>query len=392
MASDEATGASLATKYRNGLLDDVLPFWLKHSLDREHGGYFSCLDQKGSVYDTDKFMWLQGREAWMFSALYNRLEKRAEWLDAARVGIEFLKSHGRDERGNWYFQLDRVGRPISKPWSIFSDCFISIAFAQYALAGGDEESREIAVQTYENIWRCKDDPSRGLGTDVGDHRSLLGFSLPMILINMCLEFEDVLSRKRLEADARVAVHELMDLLLDRKTMLLHEAVAPDGSLVDCLEGRRINPGHGAEAMWFVMTVSEKLGDGAMIDLAARTALRQIEFGWDKEYGGIYAFLDEKGYPPEQLEWDQKLWWAHLESIVTMLMAYRHTREPQYWEWFERLHDYSWRYFADPEFGEWWGYLNRRGEVSLALKGGKWKGCFHVPRGLWMAWKELEALA
>ena len=52
----------LAEQYRSELFDSVLPFWLKNSQDKEYGGYFSCLDRDGSVYDTDKFVWLQGRE------------------------------------------------------------------------------------------------------------------------------------------------------------------------------------------------------------------------------------------------------------------------------------------------------------------------------------------
>ncbi|MDR0728878.1 MAG: AGE family epimerase/isomerase, partial [Prevotellaceae bacterium] len=60
-------------------------------------------------------------------------------------------------------------------------------------------------------------------------------------------------------------------------------------------------------------------------------------------------------------------------------------------WFERLHDYTWSHFKDTDYPEWYGYLNRRGEVLLPLKGGKWKGCFHIPRGLYQCWKTLTEL-
>ena len=71
----------LANQYKDELLDNVLPFWLENSQDHEYGGYFTCLDREGRVFDTDKFIWLQGREVWMFSMLYNKVEKRKEWLD-----------------------------------------------------------------------------------------------------------------------------------------------------------------------------------------------------------------------------------------------------------------------------------------------------------------------
>jgi N-acylglucosamine 2-epimerase len=102
----------LAEQYKSELLDSVLPFWLEKSQDKEFGGYFTCLDREGNVFDTDKFIWLQGREVWMFSMLYNKVEKRQEWLDAAIQGGEFLKKYGHDGNYNWYFSLTREGKPL----------------------------------------------------------------------------------------------------------------------------------------------------------------------------------------------------------------------------------------------------------------------------------------
>jgi N-acylglucosamine 2-epimerase len=56
-----------------------------------------------------------------------------------------------------------------------------------------------------------------------------------------------------------------------------------------------------------------------------------------------------------------------------------------------VHDYTWKHFADNNYGEWFGYLEQTGEVLLNLKGGKWKGCFHVPRALYLCWQQLETL-
>ena len=82
---------ALASQYEKELRENCLPFWLNNSIDKEFGGYFSCLNRDGSVFDTDKFIWLQGREVWLFAMLYNNLEKNQEWLDTAIGGAEFLK-------------------------------------------------------------------------------------------------------------------------------------------------------------------------------------------------------------------------------------------------------------------------------------------------------------
>jgi N-acylglucosamine 2-epimerase len=174
-------------------------------------------------------------------------------------------------------------------------------------------------------------------------------------------------------------------------MLIHENVAPDGSHIDSFDGRLLNPGHGIEAMWFIMDIGQRRGDQALIDRATDTVLSILDFAWDTRYGGIYYFMDAQGHPPEQLEWTQKLWWVHLEALVALVMAYRLTGREACASWYERVHDYAWTHFSDMEYGEWYGYLNRRGEVLMPLKGGKWKGCFHVPRALYRCWQEFAAL-
>ena len=123
----------LACEYRDELLGNVLPFWLEHSQDKEFGGYFTCLNRDGSVFDTDKFIWLQGREVWLFAMLYNQVERRPEWLDCAVRGAEFLRRYGHDGDYNWYFSLTREGRPLVAPYNIFSYTFATMAFAQVAI-------------------------------------------------------------------------------------------------------------------------------------------------------------------------------------------------------------------------------------------------------------------
>ena len=66
-------------KYKNDLLTDILPFWLKYGIDHENGGYFTCLDRDGSLLDTNKSVWFQGRFAFILAYAYNNLEKQAEW-------------------------------------------------------------------------------------------------------------------------------------------------------------------------------------------------------------------------------------------------------------------------------------------------------------------------
>ncbi len=386
----------LARQYRQALLDDVLPFWQRHSPDTQYGGYYTCLERDGAVFDTDKFTWLQARQVWMFSMLYNRLEARPEWLEMAALGANFLQQHGMDDHGDWYFSLTRQGRPLVQPYSIFSDCFAAIAFSQYALACGAETetglaARKLAAQTYQHILQRKPNPKGSYTKAYPGTRPLISLSLPMILANVSMELEWMLEAELFQQAVETCLHEVFSLFLDAERMILREQVAPDGRAVDCFEGRVINPGHGIEAMWFLMDIAERRQDAEMIEKAVSVVLHTLEFGWDPQQEGIFYFLDAQGHPPQQLEWDQKLWWVHAETLVALLKAYRLTGSAACWQWFERVHTYTWAHFPDPQHGEWYGYLNRAGAPLLPLKGGKWKGCFHVPRALYLCMRELEKL-
>ena len=378
----------LANLYQSTLLDNVLPFWEQHSIDREFGGYFTCLDRAGGVFDQDKFIWLQNRQVWMFSVLCNRLEKRENWLEIARHGARFLADNGRDSAGNWYFALDRSGVPLIQPYNIFSDCFAAMAFSQYALASGEDWAKDVAMQAYATVLRRKDNP-KGLYTkSYPGTRSLKSLAVPMILANLTLEMEWLLPSETLNTVLASTVSEVMTDFLCPDRGLLFEQVQPDGSHLDCFDGRLINPGHGIEAMWFMMEIAARSSDRETIDKAVQVVLNTVEFAWDTQYGGLYYFMDSEGHPPQQLEWDQKLWWVHVETLVALLMGYRLTGRPECWDWYEKVHAYSWTHFSDHQYPEWFGYLNRRGEVLLNLKGGKWKGCFHIPRSFFLCWQEL----
>jgi N-acylglucosamine 2-epimerase len=381
--------ADYSQQYRKELFDSVVPFWIQHSPDTEYGGYFTCLDRRGEVYDTDKFMWLQGRQVWLFSMLYNKVEKRQEWLDMAIHGAEFMRKYGRDEQGSWYFSLTREGNPLVQPYSIFTDCFAAMAFSQLNLATGNSEYGETALHTFQNILHRRENPKGQYSKVYTGTRPGKILSIPMILSNLVFELEHLLEPEQIEAVTQYCLHEVTQQFFQSESGLILEMTNPDGSFQDSFEGRLIMPGHSLESMWFLMDLGERTSNEEIIKWAVDRSVHILEYGWDKKYDGIFYMLDIKGYPTQQLEWDQKLWWVHQEALLAMLKGYMHTEDFRCWHWLQRLHNYTWSHFRDPEYGEWFGYLNRKGEVLLPLKGGKWKGCFHTPRFLYQGWRAFE---
>ena len=376
-------------QYRKELLENIIPFWENYSPDVTYGGYFTCLDRQGKVFDTDKFMWLQGRQVWFFSMIYNQMERRQSWLDMALLGARFMEKYGMDADGNWYFSLTREGKPIVQPYNIFSDCFACMAFAELYKATGEAKHKNIAINTFRNIQARSTNPKGAYNKLYAGTRPMKSFSLPMILCNLSLILEDVIGSDEVDKAVKPLIHEVMEVFYQKNSGLILENVAPDGSFVDCFEGRTINPGHVNEASWFMMDLAERYNDRELMKKATDILLCSIEFGWDNQYDGIFYFKDIKGYPQQQLEWDQKLWWVHIETLIALVKGYKQTGESRCKERFLKIHDYTWKNFRDTEYPEWYGYLTRQGEPLLTLKGGKWKGCFHVPRGLFQIWKTLE---
>lgn len=367
--------------YRNNLLNHTIPFWEKYSIDKEYGGFFTCLTTNGKVYDTDKFVWLQARQVWTFSKLYSDYGARESWLEIARHGSDFLETHGQSEDGSWYFSLNQSGQPLTQPYNIFSDCFAAMAFGQLSKITREPNYAKIAKSTFNNILNKQHNPKGKYDKSYPKTREMQNLGLPMILSNLVLELDHLLEGEVVEKQLTSIKDKIMNHFYKEEHGIILENVGMNGEICDTFQGRHINPGHGLEALWFLLDIAEKNNDIALAQKSVDIAISTLEYGWDKTYDGLFYFMDLKGNPPEQLEWSQKLWWPHIEAMIACIKGYYMTKDSRCWEWFVKLHEYTWEHFVDEEHGEWFGYLSREGKVNLELKGGKWKGCFHVPRGL-----------
>ncbi|MFO8030119.1 MAG: AGE family epimerase/isomerase [Cyclonatronaceae bacterium] len=376
-------------QFERELFDHVIPFWERHSPDPKHGGYFDCLDRDGNVYDTRKHMWLQGRQAWMFSTLYRTVEQKKEWLDMAASGIRFLREHAVRDDGRVYFSMTADGRPVYLQRKIFSECFFTMALAGYAHATGENRYLKEAEVQLARIWEWSKDFSKVGRPPFEGEIPAQALAIPMILLNL---IEEVTLGEA--GDYRQEVDECirrMRLHVHADRQLVFETVAPDGSLIDNTDGRFLNPGHAIEAGWFLQHWAQRLGDRELMDTAADMVRWSFRAGWDQEHGGIYYFLDSEGYSPVPLEWSMKLWWPHCEAMYAHLLNFKLSGKQSDWQAFAQATDYSFAHFPDHEFGEWYGYLDRYGNVTHRFKGGPYKGCFHVPRALWLCWNTLRQM-
>ncbi|MEN6491627.1 MAG: AGE family epimerase/isomerase [Rectinema sp.] len=382
---------SISREFEEELLTNIIPFWVKFSIDGEAGGYFSCLDRNGTIFDTDKFLWMQGRELWCWSHLYRTIDRKTQWLEMAAQGAEFVRKFGKTPNGDYYFSLDRHGKPLVQPYNIFSDCFCAAGLAEYGRVSGESWAIESSIETWHRIQERKANP-KGIWTkQISETRPVRAMAIPMIQIWLSQVFEGLIKADSLVPIVAESIQSVLTLHVDQQKKAVFERVLPDGRPPQGMEGRLLSPGHALETLWFVLNAINEYGSPALsltdfsedeaISLITEAMLWTILRGWDATYGGIYYYLDYEGFPPEKLEWDMKLWWVHAEALCAFLLAYKTTKKKVFLDWFEKIKAWTWNHFRDPEFGEWFGYLHRDGSPALLQKGGKWKGMFHIPRAL-----------
>lgn len=394
LTMDKRTITKHRKLYERMLFDDVIPFWMKHSPDRKHGGYLHMLDRSGVPYSTDKFAWPHGREVWMFSLMCDVVEHRDEWLEMARLGWEFMMKHFFDNHGRIYYSVAQAGKPLTIPRRIFSETFLIMAAVRYARAARDDDAANIARELFRRVVALAETPAAGSQKAIPGARNMVTMAMPMIMLNITREMMALDGETPELMDySNACLDRLLDLHLHPERKLAFENVAPDGSLMtDLPEGRFLIPGHAIEAAWFIMQEGMARGDRFLIDRACELTLWELEFGWDSEYGGITYFMDSEGKPPLALESDQKLWWCHNEALIALIHALHLRGGNAYETWYERVHDYTFRTFPDAEYGEWIGYYHRDGrQPALTVKGSNWKCCFHLPRHLLFGWQLLSKM-
>jgi len=389
--------AALLSFYRETLLGDVVPFWLRHGVDRDHGGYFTALDRDGTVIDTDKSIWFQGRGAWTFATLYNTVERNPEWLEAARCGVEFLRRHGGSPGGKLYFTVTRDGRPLRMRRYVYSESFASMANAAYARGTGDNRSAEDAIRFFATYLDHSFTPGRMPPKVDPATRPTKGIGPLMFCLLTAQELRanigDVTVQGRTCTEwTDWSIGEIERDFLKPEHEALMEVVGPGGSVIDHFDGRQLNPGHALECAWFVMHEGKLRDDQRLVKLGLTILDWMWKRGWDKEFGGIFYFRDLRELPVQDYWHDMKFWWPHCEAIIATLLAWELTGDAKYANRHQRVHEWSFAHFPDPEFGEWYGYLHRDGRVSVRLKGNMWKGPYHLPRMLWYCWKLLEKSA
>lgn len=409
MSAPQRDPAALAAFYREHLENAIVPFWLPRAVDAERGGVFTCLDEaSGRRLSDDKFVWSQGRFAWLM-AHAARLARRGlltgdadAFAAHARRTADFLVRHAFLDDGACAYLLTAQGdKKEFAPGqghdiSFFADCFVILGLAETARACADDALLATALDTYDRVrarlasGRARSEPYP-LPPDCRAH------ARPMIMLNVSQELELALREREHPRAGDLARDALADM-----DAILRDFVRPDDLVqeVRCEHDRsrpltrHLTPGHAIESMWFVMEQAARHGRDDAIPTAARVIRASFEAGWDPLHGGLFRFVEPGGRPPsgaaegpfEQLildTWDTKIWWPHSETLYATALAARLTGDEAFWELHDRVRAYTFATFPnpDPEVGEWIQIRDRRGAPLAKVVGLPVKDPYHIMRNL-----------
>lgn len=380
---------NLQAFYADQLLNSTVAFWFPRAYDEQYGGFLLMRDADGSLIDDDKAVWIQGRTTWLLSTLYHTVAPRPEWLRWAKGGYDFLNQHCFDADGRMFFHVTREGRPLRKRRYFFSETFYVIASAAYAKASGDAQAAARAREIFGHCIAYSTTPGL-LPPKFTDTRPAKGIGVPMIMINTAQQLRETIGDERCDDLIMQWIGEIERDFVKQDIRCVMEQVAPDGSIIDHIDGRTLNPGHAIEGAWFILQEARyRNNDPSLIQLGCHMIDFMWERGWDEEYGGMFYFRDVYGKPVQEYWQDMKFWWPHNEVIIATLLAYLMTGEEKYAEMHRKVHGYAYAKFHDKVHGEWFGYLHRNGTIAQTAKGNLFKGPFHLPRQEWFCMQLLN---
>lgn len=376
-------------RLRGMLLEGVMGFWKERTLDRDSGGYVTAFDRQGNILNREKNMWLHGRQTWMFSVLYQDIDRNPAWLELAKAGRDYLVSRGYAGDVEWNYLLDEKGQVLQGHISLYTDMFALMGLSAYARASGSREDEEIIRRTFERLKENVEDDSCPIAFPQTYYPGCLNHGRYMICLNSVSWARPVLGDEEPDRLIRFCMDKIFSVFTDGGE-LIHELRTADGKPVESTEGHQVNPGHVFESMWFVHREARRMGLADTCEKALNMIEKTYQASRDSIYGGILHMLDDLGRTGQyrdwnaerNLKWDEKVWWTQSEALCALLTSALAAGRKDQWEQFCQLYDWCEKHFWDPEYGEWYAVLRRDGSPRITDKGGLQKSAFHVPRALY----------
>ncbi len=315
----------LRDTYIEALLGKFIPNMDKYVVDHELGGFMCSIDIRSrKLISTTKRAWFEGRGIWMFSFLYNTIEKKPRYLEIATQSKNFiLKLLPKD--GSYYISsFTKEGVPIGNvEGDIYGNLFVAEGLAEYSKALGDkryfDQAKDIILKAVERYDRPDFTYAYKAETRLAGPR-ILGHW--MILLSLSTQMLRQYPDTEIRALADRCVDAIMNHHLNPEFKLLNEALAHDMSLLtDPVASQYGDIGHGCETLAFVMNYAVLIKDAKLFKRASAEFKRHVDIAWDDIYGGHFHVLENVSTNTWTLN---KVRWLQEEILIGALILIEHT--------------------------------------------------------------------
>jgi len=391
----EETKRLWAARVKNELVENILPFWMRHTVDRQNGGFYGGVSCDLKIdKEAPRAAVINARILWTFSAACRLLS--AEYRETADWAYDYIVKKFWDKQyGGVYWMLDGKGDPISDRKQIYAQAFTAYALAEYFRASGAAESLELAKTLFHLIEDKSREPickgylearSRDWGAledlrlSEKDLNSPKSMNTHLHVMEAYTNLLRVWKDPQLRASQKELLEVTMDHIVDNASG--HFKMFFDNqwnSLTD-----HMSFGHDIEGSWLIFEAAEALGDKPLLARARALALRMAEAVYkearDKD-GSLFYEANSKGVLIDP----NKHWWAQAEGVVGFYNAYQLSGDQRYLDQAYRLWEYIEEKVVDRQHGEWHAKLRpngepyKDGEDQDACLVGPWKCPYHNSR-------------
>ena len=393
--------SDLKTRVENELRSNILPFWLKHTIDNEFGGFRGQITNNLVVDPrADKGLILNARILWTFSKAYSVYHEDV-YLTAATRAYDYILRHFWDEEcGGLYWMLNYRGEPCDTKKRVYGQAFTVYALAEYYLATRGDEALKRAIQlheiiektshdskfggyfeTYERDWSLAKD-QRLSEVDMDEEKSM-NTHLHMLeaYATLCRAWKDNGLRNRLRELIEIFLNHIINPQSHHFVLFFDEDWTPKSGVVSF--------GHDIEGSWLLCEAAEIHGDAQLLKRVHEAVLRMAEAvyqeGIDAQGGLVYEAANGKIIDSD------KHWWPQAEAVVGFLNAYQISGQYHFRAAAQSTWEFIDKYIVDHEHGEWFSKVSRDGvPINNKHKVDSWKCPYHNSRTCFEVMARLKA--
>ena len=343
----------------------ILAFYDTHAMDRS-GGFFHCLMNNGDSFNPGlRTLVASCRFIFNYAKAYQRFNIPAH-RERLIHGLDYLRNIHRNKlTGGYAWKID-AGTVIDTTNHCYGLAFVMLAYA-CAVKAGVDDARAWLYETYElmerrfwlkdyALYACEADENWELNRYRGQNDNMHACEAMIaayeatgdvvFLDRACLLAKNMVKRQSQNTQGHLWEHYTPDWMpdLDYNRNDKSNHLRPWG----------VQTGHQTEWAKLLLILDRHRPEAWRLGCARELFDSAMQYGWDEEFGGLIYGYDLQGTPCDQ----DKYFWVQAESIAAAALLADRTGHEPYWQWYDRIWDYSFHYFVDHVYGAWYRILTR----------------------------------